>query len=130
MDLKLDPEAVQSIASAAIFEHLGQEARDSIVKQAVEHLLTPEKSRSGYGYGAGETPIQKAFDQAITAVAYKVVKEQIENDPAVQERILEILGPLLVSATEAEAKEGFDAMLADRLGSALGSWLADVARRR
>lgn len=128
MDLKLDPEAVQSIASAAIFEHLGQEARDSIVKQAVEHLLTPEKSRTGYG--TGKTPIQNAFDQAITTVAYKVVKEQIENDPDVQERILEILGPLLVSATEAEAKEGFDAMLADRLGSALGSWLADVARRR
>ena len=127
MDLKLDPEAVQSIASAAIFDHLDQEARDSIIKQAVQHLLTPEKDRNSYG--VGKTPLQRAFDQAISQAAHKVVREQIENDPAVQEKILEMLGPLLNSAMEAEAKE-LDTTLADKIGSALGSWLADVARSK
>lgn len=125
MEIKLDPESVQSIASAAIFDHMSQEMRDSVLKQAVESLLTPGKREY---YGTGKTPLQTAFDQAIAQAAYKAVQEKIAEDPEVRAKIQELLGPLLNSALEAEAKD-YNTSLADALGNALGSWLAEQARK-
>lgn len=127
MEIKLDAETVAGIASAAIFDSMSQEARDSVMKQALQFLLTPEKNRNGYG--VGETPLQTAFNSAIQQAAFKVVKEKIENDLEVQNHIRHILGPLLISALDAEAEE-YNSSLADALGNALGVWLANQARER
>lgn len=126
MKLELDPESVQSIASAAIFDHMTQEARENVLKQAVEALLTPTPSRGGYGIG--KTPLQLAFERAITTAAHQAIQEKIANDPEVSAKIHELLGPLLNAALEAEA-ENYDTSLADHLGQALGSWLAEQARK-
>lgn len=127
MEIKLDAEAASSIAAAAIFDSLSQDARDSVIKQAVQHLLTPTKdSRPGY-YGSGKTPLQTAFDQALTNAAYKAVEEKVKNDPEIHAHIQELLGPLLNKTLEAEA-EHFDTSLADKLGGALAQWLAEMAQ--
>lgn len=127
MEIKLDAEAVAGIASAAIFDSLSQESRDSVIKQALQHLLTPEENRGRFG--PGETPLQQAFNQAVQAAAYRIVREKIENDQQVQEGILKLLGPLLISSMEAEAEANFDSSLAETLGKALGTWLAEQARK-
>lgn len=126
MEIKLDAEAAASIASAAIFDSLSQDARDSVIKTAIEFLLTPEKNRNNYG--AGETPLQQAFNNAIREVAFRIVKEKIENDPQVEEAILDLLGPLLTSAMKVEG-ENYESKLADAIGQALGVWLSNQARR-
>lgn len=127
MEIKLDAEAAASIASAAIFDSLSEEARDSVIKQAIEHLLTPEKDRMRTNHG--QTPLQTAFNQALNTAAYKAVAEKVSNDPQVTAKIDELLGPLLLKAIEAEA-EHYDNSLSDKLGSALGQWLAEKARTR
>jgi hypothetical protein len=127
--IQLDPEAVAGIATAAIFDSLSHESRESIVKQAVEHLLTPEKSRTSTYGSVSKTPLQLAFDQAISQVAFKVVKEKIESDPRIQEKIEELLGPLLLGALAAESSQ-FDDELSGKIGEVLGMWIAECARER
>lgn len=128
MEIKLDAEAVAGIASAAIFDSMSEEARDSVIQQAIQYLLTPDQDRASRMRPA-TTPLQDAFNDAIRQVAYKVVKEKIENDPEIQEAILTLLGPLLTAALTGEASE-YGTSLSDKLGIALGSWLNDMARER
>jgi hypothetical protein len=124
MEIKLDSEAAASIASAAIFESLSQQAREDVVKQAIASLLVPKTER---GYGSGKTPLQLAFENAISNAAYRVVDDKIKNDPDVTAHIEELLGPLINSAIKAEA-EDYSRSIADVVGQALGTWLYEKAR--
>lgn len=124
MEIKLDAETAASIASAAIFDSMSQDARDTVLKQAVQALLTPDK---GSYSSPGKTPLQKAFEQAIEAAAFKAVREKIETDLEVQEAITKLLGPLLVSAMNAES-ENYNSSISEAIGKALGLWLAERAR--
>jgi hypothetical protein len=125
--LTLDPESIQSIASAAIFDSLSAEARENVVKQAIQHLLTPEKDRNHYNYG--KTPLQRAFDQAIYSAAQKAVDDAVKNDPAVKARIDELLGPLITGAID-ELSANYQDDFALKVGQALGNMLSDAARDR
>jgi hypothetical protein len=126
MELKLDAEALQSVAATAIFQSIDADQRDTILQQAIRGLLVPDKN----GYGTlGQTPLQKAFDNAIASASYQVVRERIADDPRVSEAISELLGPMINSALNAEA-ENYDQTLATAIGAAVGNWLAEVARER
>lgn len=124
MDISINADDVSAIASKAIFETLSQQARDDILQKAVSSLLTP--SRSGYG-ATSQTPLQIAFENAIATAAHKVVRERLLEDPEVAAGIDRLLGPLLASAMSAEAAH-HDTSLADAVGAALGTWLAERAR--
>lgn len=124
MEIKLDPEAVASIASAAILQSLSAEQRDEVIKQAVSALLRPDEGR---GFGSGKTPLQKAFDSAIANAAYRVVQEHIANVPEVEEAILKLLGPVLNGIVKEQSSQ-YNDELSGVIGSAVGSWLADRAR--
>lgn len=128
MEIKLDNEGLATIATAAIFDSMTQQARDDVVRQALQYLLTPEKNRNTYGVNT-TTPLQDAFNAGIRTAAFRAVEEKIQNDPEVQNHIYGLLGPLLNSAMEAEA-EDWNSGLADALGSALGAWLSTKARER
>lgn len=127
MEIKMDADSLAAIASAAIFDSMAQDQRDSVIKQAIQHLLTPEENRGRYG--PGTTPLQKAFDQSIETAAYRVVQEKIANDPQVTKYIEELLSPMVISAISAEA-EFYDSSLADAVGKAVGTWLGEQARKR
>lgn len=125
--IKLDAESFAGIASAAIFDSLTEEARGDIIKQALEHLLTPESNR---GFGVKPTtPIQQAFNQAIQSVAFKVVRDKIENDPTITAEIEKLIGPMVLGAIDVES-ETHSTSLADAIGGAVGTWLAEAARLR
>lgn len=127
MEIKLDADAVKELASAAIFKSLSQESRDNAIQQAIQYLMTPEKNQN-YS-GVTKTPLQAAFEQAIYAAARNVIADKIENDPAINASIYAMLGPLITPALEVES-EVYNSGLADALGTALGFYLADEARKR
>lgn len=127
MEVKLDAEAAASIAAAAIFESMTQDARDQVLRQAVQYLLTPEKD-SRYPYGNVSTPLQKAFNSALSTASYQVVQEEIQKSPEVKQAILDILGPLIQGALTAQSTE-HNTSLADTIGEAVGRWLAEQARK-
>lgn len=127
MEIKINSEAAASIASAAIFDSLSQEARESVIQQAIQYLLTPEKDRNRYSHG--KTPLQTAFEQALTVAAHKAVAERVESDPEIKAEIDKLLGPLTVQAIKASS-ENYRDELAEHVGVAVGRWLADKARER
>ncbi len=128
MEIKLDAEAAGAIASAAIFDSLDQSVRDDIIKQAVQHLLTPPK-RDQYSSTLRMSPLQEAFNAALSQAAYKAVQEKVANDPEVSARIQELMGPVVNGVMEEEAAR-WDNTLSDLIGKALGDWAAEVARSR
>lgn len=124
--ISLDSEALAVVASKAIFDQLPDEQREKILKQAVTFLLTPDTRNRSYGV-PGTTPLQDAFNTAIREAAFKAVREQVENDPDLNDAIRKLLGPLIDGALKGEA-EHYNNTLADKLGEAIGSWLGDLAR--
>lgn len=85
MRLDINDEQLKSIVSEAIFASLTEEARGTMIKGALAHLLTPEKTGN---YGAvGLTPIQQAFNRAIETVANVVVREELAKNEAVRDAI-------------------------------------------
>lgn len=125
MKVELDGSAVAEIASNAIFQSMSEDARESVLKQAVQILLTPEKDHRNHAYG--KTPLQLAFEQALHAAAYKAVQEKIAEDPEVRAKIDELLGPLILGAVKEESSTYNDS-LATAIGAAVGNWLAARAR--
>lgn len=124
-ELKLDGEAIAPLVHKAILDSITTDQRDELVRRAIEHLLvTPPRAQ----YGAPQAaPLTEAFNTAIRSVAWKVVKDQIETDPEVQARILE-----MVSAPIAEITRGNYDGLPEKIGEAIGEkvseWLRDRSR--
>lgn len=128
MEIKLDAEAMAAVASTAIFEQMSEENRNLVLQQALQHLLSPMKQER-YSSTPPKSPLQEAFELAIRQAAFTAVKEKIENDPELQAKIQELLGPLINSAMSAEA-ENYNTSLSEHLGSAIGMWLAEIARKQ
>ena len=126
MEIKLDGEAVAEIASAAIFQSMSTDARENILKQAVQALLTPDKD-SRYSPGYGKTPLQQAFESAIQQAAFKAVREFVETNEEIKAEIDKLLGPLILGVVKDQA-DRYDDSLAEAIGKAIGNWLADKAR--
>lgn len=125
MEIKLDGAAVAEIASTAIFQSMTEEARETVLKQAVQSLLTPEKNHRMSGFG--KSPLQQAFEQAIQAAAFKAVHDQIANDPNLQIAIDKLMGPLILGAVK-EGAVRYDDSLSEAIGRAVGSWIAEKSR--
>lgn len=124
--INLDPETVRSIAAAAIFEQIGEESREKVLQQAVQFLLTPKKG-DRYTYGADKTPLQLAFDEAISQVTREVVKDKIAEDPRIKAKIEELLGPVVMGVLE-ESSAVYDLTLSDKIGQAFGDYIAEISR--
>ncbi len=129
MEIKLDAEAAASIASAAIFNSLSEDYRNEVIKQAVQHLIAPSAPSSGSSYRPGPSPIQQAFERALTTAAYTAVEEKVKTDPTIQAEIEKLLGPLINGVLEEESAR-YNNELSDRIGKALGDWIAEVSRNR
>lgn len=125
MDIKLDEEALATIAATAIFKEIDEDTRNTVIQQAVKYLLTPVKT-SNY-YSTPTTPLQDAFNSAIRQAAHKAVEERVKNDPEVEKTIKELLGPIVLGVVEGQSRNYRDG-LANAIGTAIGQWLADNAR--
>lgn len=121
LNVSLDPESVKELITGAIFEQIGQEGRDALVRQALTALTMAEKDRYGQPM---PTPLQIAFTNAVTAAAHKVVMETLRDDPAIEVAIADLLGPLRQAAIDRQ----WDG-LPEALGSAFAAWIAKKEER-
>lgn len=128
MELKLNSEAAAAVASAAIMQSLTEEYKEQVLSQAVQYLLSPPKGNTP-SFRDGKTPLQEAFEQALTVAAHKAVADRIANDPQLNRAINDLLSPLITAALDEEAKN-WDTTLASKLGQAIGDYLAQCARER
>ena len=87
MDIKINDEQMREIVSGAVLQVMGTECRDTIMKAAIEHLITPVASSDRWGSNKGESPLQNAFNSAVNTYAYGEANEWLKNNEAARERI-------------------------------------------
>lgn len=88
MDIKLDPETLKDVVSAAILKSLDDTKRDALIESAIKYLLTPQ---GGSAYNKAESPLQMAFNNAVHGVAIQIAKETLEKDATVNANIQALL---------------------------------------
>lgn len=72
------PEAqLQTLIGAAIYEHLNEETKKTIMSAAIAHIVQPPTDN--YGSRRGDSPIQAAFKAAADRVSTKIVHELLED---------------------------------------------------
>ncbi len=82
VQVKITDEVLNKLVEKAILDTLTPEARENLVVQAIQALVM-----KGTGSYDRESAIQRAFNNAVERVAYKVAEERVENDPKVMAEI-------------------------------------------
>ncbi len=118
MQIDLSDEQLQAIVSGAVLQAMGTEARDTIMKAAIAHLLAPEEQKGGYYRDKPKSPLQRAFESAVELYATRSAREWLEGNPEAQAQIQEVY----VAAYQkmiADYKPSLIEKIADRMASAL-----------
>lgn len=96
MDITLDKEMVKSVVSAAILQMLDAQKREALIKEAIQHLLSPGTD----SWNRGRSPLQEAFANACRLIAVEIAKEMLEKDEQVKARIRELILEAYMRVTE------------------------------
>jgi hypothetical protein len=72
--IEFNEEQISQAIQAAILKQIGEEGRDTIIKQAIVYLTTPKTSHHS---DHKETPLMNAFFQAAHIIMEKIVQEEI-----------------------------------------------------
>lgn len=93
MTLRIDlpEELVKKVASEAILNAITEDQRQTLIRDAVAYLLTPEDR----GYGRRESPITLAFHDGVRSVAIRVAMDMFEKDETIKTKIRELLNEAL-----------------------------------
>lgn len=91
MEIKIDSEQLKSAIHEALLLAIPAEARDLMVRQAIENLVTPKKS--GYLSKPDKSEIQEIYEDAIERSIREMVADDIKNDPSIKEDILKVIEP-------------------------------------
>jgi hypothetical protein len=83
MKLELDNDAMKGLIGESILQSFDEQKRDAIIRAAIESLLQPIKD----GYSRGKTPLQEAFEAALSFKAREMAREAIEKDSGIQAQI-------------------------------------------
>lgn len=85
-DIKIPEAEISALLSKAILDSLSKETQEKLVQGAIEYLMT-KVSGDRYSYGAGKTPLQTAFEEAMGQTARDIAAEVL-NRPENRERIV------------------------------------------
>lgn len=126
--ITISADSVQAIVTKALFEEIGAEGRDTLIRQALSYLLTTPKN-TGYGR-TEESPLQYALNRAVEASANIVAREVVEAHPEVREHLRKMLGDVIVAMLEDTSYSAANEGLAKAIVDAVRTWLQDQARER
>lgn len=109
-----DDVALKSIMSEAILRSLDDAKRETIIRGAIEHLMTPQVDQ--YNRGTRASPLEQAFRNAIELEASRYARDRVASDPAVQTMIARLFTEALARAesddTRAKIVDGMVTALA------------------
>lgn len=83
MTIQLDPVALREATAQAIMGTLTPEVRDNVLRGAISNLLSPSTD----SWDRGQSPLTKAFSQAVEQVAHQLAREHVQNDPAIMDHL-------------------------------------------
>lgn len=103
MNINIDPKDLESLVSEAILRSLDQEKRDILIKDAIQHLIAPQ--RNGYGQGQGSSPLQQAFREAVAVVARQECEKALAGDPEVASKIRGLITEAIARVLSSDRRE-------------------------
>ena len=120
MDIKIPEAQMQDIVASAIFQTIDENARATLIQDAIRYLISKPEKKSYYDADP-KSPLQFAFENAIGVAANKLIREQIEANPEIQQKILDLLKEALTKVFETNRTA-----TVERIATALGSALAKM----
>lgn len=99
MNIDIPQEQWAAIVGSAVMQSITDENRDTLIKEAVTHLLTPQKHSA---FGRQRTPLQEAFDLALQQKATEYIREQFEGE--LGEQVKTLVQEAVVKAFESERR--------------------------
>lgn len=84
-----DDAKMKELIGEAILQSLDESKRAAIFKAAIAHILTPEKPT--YGHGNAVSPLESAFNDALTWHVRRFAQDMIENDEAIKEQLKSLM---------------------------------------
>ncbi len=112
ISVNINSDDLKKLAGEAILRSIDQEKRDLLIKQAIEHLLAGPKDSYGR---ATASPLERAFRDAVEAVAQKIVTEELQKDDGVRETVRKLMTDAWAKMTGPEGYQN----LVDRATAAL-----------
>lgn len=95
--INIPADAIKDYVQAAILQSITDDHRDQIMAQAIQYLMTPAKSS---GFGTQPSPLQQAFDGAVSQVAYSVVRELFETNSTLRDRVRDAAAKAISEMTD------------------------------
>jgi len=95
LEVSLTDEQLKGAVSEAVMTALSEADRRTLIQNALNHLLTPAKPQYG---SRATTPLQDAFDDAISRVARKLCEERISADPEIAAQVNALIGDMVKKA--------------------------------
>jgi hypothetical protein len=92
--IEFPQEQLQTLVEKWVLDQITPEQRNEIVSKAVAGLLGPRKDNYGR---VTVSPLEEAFNQAVTTVMHKIVREMVENNEEAKAKIAAMVGEALHS---------------------------------
>ncbi|NAZ73897.1 hypothetical protein GTQ99_00430 [Kineococcus sp. T13] len=100
MELKIDNDQIKALVAEGVLAQLDKDGRDTVIKQAIEFLLTPPPS-DRYAYGTKpKAPLTEAYERAVNLSAQDIVRDLVREDTAFQAAIHDSVTDVLAKAME------------------------------
>lgn len=103
MSVNIDTETLKQLVGENILKALDEQKREALIKSALDYLLTPP-SPSGYSTKQ-PSPLQSAFNDAVTFSCRTIAKEIIEKDVETQAKIRDLIRDAVVMVMEKKREE-------------------------
>lgn len=120
MQLDLKDDQLKAIIGEAILRSIDEKSRDTLIKSAIEHLIAPQQPHNGYG-NKRPSILEEAFQRQVSYVADQLIREILEKDDTLKERIKALIAE---AAEKALTGEG----LVDKVSAAIVTGLTTKER--
>lgn len=116
-NFSLDADAIKEIIRASIIQAIDADARERLISEAIQFLMTPQKKYAG---APNVAPITEVFNQAVHNATRDIIFEEFRENPEVKKAISDVVHPMVVKLCEGN----YDG-LPDAIGTAFAGWLAE-----
>lgn len=105
IEIKFDQTKIEAVVQAAILDQLDEAKKDAILAQAIQYLITAP-AKSTYDYGRTPvSPIQAAFNQAVSTVAQRIALEMVTANATIEREIREAIGKVVIDRATSDYAE-------------------------
>lgn len=116
ISIELKDDQLGQVLGAHIVASISEGQRDKLITDSLAYLLRPEKQ----SYGApSKSPLQYAFDNALSRLCAQVVQEMVANDDEMMAKVREAVRASFEAVLE------HDDTLRENIGRAIASTLAE-----